>query len=71
MQVAAPEADIPGPSTSSATSHLTQKSEDSSDREGLEISTGVDFALKDPFTKSVKEATGWEESKKAPRKIRK
>lgn len=69
LQVSAPEMDRPAPSTSAAASHITPKSDDSSDNEELEISTGFDFALLNTFAKLVKEAIGWDDSKEAPRKI--
>lgn len=37
----------------------------------MEVSVGFDFALVEPFVKSVKEAIGWEEPKEAPQKMKK
>lgn len=54
---------------SPSASHTLQ--EDSPEEEEILIPTSFDFALIDPFAKSVKEAIGWEEEKEAPRKLRK
>lgn len=71
LQVSATEPNRPAQSASSAVSCIPQKSDNSSDEEELQASTGFDFTLINPFAKSVKEEIGWEESREAPHKLRK
>ncbi|XP_040211990.1 uncharacterized protein LOC120943017 isoform X2 [Rana temporaria] len=61
--------DDPTPGTSSASGPYAQPAETHSDHEERELVSRFDFGLVEPFSRSVKEAIGWEEPVAEPLKV--